>query len=411
MNEVLDNWKYQDFKVVLDVEIKEAAAGFVRIGYLLKIARDTRVLEESGYTTVADFAKAEYGLSKDVVSRYIAINDKYSENGYSDKLQERYQNFGVAKLAEMLTLPEAIAEELTPAITRNEIQEIKHELKEEQNTTELELMMETREVECENDLEYVVYEYMKVRENYKRFYEAYHEGIEQAAGVVEEIDRVFTDVDRMMEAIAPTGIANIRVKVPQIGRMMLNITGIEDDPVVVNMRTMEKETYSWDSIGEAFKKIYTFPSEDWKASYCSLYGDSVENSPVALVQLSEEAAEIQNADEILEDETEEITESEQAAVENEENSPVAPVQLSENHESTECEEDLSLEEPEVLPDQEDTATDEEERKNAQKLHTLKMLEKYYTFIMDDEKEIMDRILEDCKRRKREYGFEDVGSTL
>ena len=128
MNEVLDNWKYQDFKVALDVEIKEAAAGFVRIGYLLKIARDTRVLEESGYATVADFAKAEYGLSKDVVSRYIAINDKYSENGYSDKLQERYQNFGVAKLAEMLTLPEAIAEELTPAITRNEIQEIKHEL-------------------------------------------------------------------------------------------------------------------------------------------------------------------------------------------------------------------------------------------------------------------------------------------
>lgn len=40
---------------------------------------------------IAEFAKAEYGLSKDIVSRYIAINDRYSEGGYSDRLQDKYE--------------------------------------------------------------------------------------------------------------------------------------------------------------------------------------------------------------------------------------------------------------------------------------------------------------------------------
>lgn len=413
MEEVLANWKYQDFKYALDVEIKEAAAGFVRIGYFLKIARDTRVLEESGYTSVADFAKAEYGLSKDVVSRYIAINDKYSENGYSDKLQEKYRDFGVAKLAEMLTLPEAIASELTPDITRSEIQNIKHELKEEENTTDLEIMMEQprAEIELWNNLESIIYEYMKEPAHYERFYNMYHPQIKKAAGIIEEIDKIFADVDMLLNAIAPTGIANIRVKVPQVGRLMLNITGTEDDLVVINMRSMEKEEYSWDSLGEAYKKLYIVGAGDWKQAYTTLYGAIEENSQVAPVQLPEETAEILNTEAVATSQQEEAENTEEIEPETVENSQVAPVQLSENPENTECDEDFSLNPPEIEVEQEDTATDEEEKKNAAKLHTLKMLEKYYTYMMDDEKEILDRILEDCKRRKREYGFDDVGSTL
>ena len=88
---------YREFKFAMDVEVKEAAAGFVRIGYFLKVARDTDVLANSGYKNVAEFAEKEYGLTKDIVSRYIAINDKYSEGGYSDRLQQRYMTFGVAR--------------------------------------------------------------------------------------------------------------------------------------------------------------------------------------------------------------------------------------------------------------------------------------------------------------------------
>lgn len=59
----------------------------------------------------------------------------------------------------------------------------------------------------------------------------------------------------------------------------------------------------------------------------------------------------------------------------------------------------------------DTDTNEEEKENTRRLHALKMLEKYYIYMSDEEVGILERILEDCKRRKREYGLDDVGSTI
>ena len=59
----------------------------------------------------------------------------------------------------------------------------------------------------------------------------------------------------------------------------------------------------------------------------------------------------------------------------------------------------------------DTDTNEEEKENARRLHALKMLEKYYIYMSDEEVGILERMLEDCKRRKREYGLDDVGSTV
>ena len=54
----------------------------------------------------------------------------------------------------------------------------------------------------------------------------------------------------------------------------------------------------------------------------------------------------------------------------------------------------------------DTDTTEEEKANAKKLHALKMLEKYYIYLSEEEREILERMLEDCKRRKREYAIEE-----
>lgn len=54
----------------------------------------------------------------------------------------------------------------------------------------------------------------------------------------------------------------------------------------------------------------------------------------------------------------------------------------------------------------DTDTNEEEKANAKRLHVLKMLERYYIYMSDEELGIFERILEDCKRRKREYAIEE-----
>ena len=111
-------------KAELDGELQRTAEGFVRIGYLLKVARDTNVLAESGYNSVAEFAQAEYGLDKSQVSRFIRINDEYSEEGYSDRLQERYREFGYAKLSLMLLLPAAVNEEISANFSKSGPQNI-----------------------------------------------------------------------------------------------------------------------------------------------------------------------------------------------------------------------------------------------------------------------------------------------
>lgn len=59
----------------------------------------------------------------------------------------------------------------------------------------------------------------------------------------------------------------------------------------------------------------------------------------------------------------------------------------------------------------DTDTTEEEKENARRLHALKMLEKYYIYMNEDDLRCLEAMLEDCKRRKREYGLDDVGSTV
>lgn len=53
----------------------------------------------------------------------------------------------------------------------------------------------------------------------------------------------------------------------------------------------------------------------------------------------------------------------------------------------------------------DLDTTDQEKENAKRLHALKMLEKYYTWLSDEEVNILAAMLEDCKRRKREYSFD------
>ena len=143
MEQVMEYQKtYREYKAELDNELAKTAEGFVRIGYLLKVARDTDILRESGYSTVTDFAKAEYGIDKTQVSRFIRINDKFSEGGYSDHLLPQYQGFGYAKLSLMMLIPDEINEELTPNYSKSEIQAIKEEVEAEEKISDIEVMLE-----------------------------------------------------------------------------------------------------------------------------------------------------------------------------------------------------------------------------------------------------------------------------
>ena len=109
----------------LEAELRGAAAGFVRIGYLLRKIDETEGYKNDGSKSLTEWAKDNYGLSESSVSRFMAINRKYSIDGYSDQLRLEYAQYGSAKLSEMLALPDSDLQMVSPEMKREDIREIK----------------------------------------------------------------------------------------------------------------------------------------------------------------------------------------------------------------------------------------------------------------------------------------------
>ena len=116
---------WMSIKKELEDELRGAAAGFVRIGYLLRKIDESEGYKQDGYDSLTEWAEKEYGLSASSVSRFIAINKRYSIDGYSKQLRLEYAKYGQAKLQEMLTLPEEALQMVSPEMKRADIREIK----------------------------------------------------------------------------------------------------------------------------------------------------------------------------------------------------------------------------------------------------------------------------------------------
>lgn len=119
----LDDWL--GIKKELEEELRGAAAGFVRIGYLLRKIEESQGYKQDGCDSLEEWALKEYGLSASYVSRFKAINKKFSVGGYSKQLRVEFAKYGQAKLQEMLTLPEEDLQMVSPEMKRADIREIK----------------------------------------------------------------------------------------------------------------------------------------------------------------------------------------------------------------------------------------------------------------------------------------------
>lgn len=261
---------YKAFKQELDTELSKAADGFVKIGYLLKLARDTDILAESGYTSIADFAKGEYGLTKDVVSRYININDRYSEGGNSPCLADRYKGFGVAKLAEMLTLPDAIVDNISADTTKEEIKLIKKEYAEEQEISDIEVALEAAEVE-QNKTESTSPDAIYTPQNHMQqlIYDFLHGNPEEYLKLQFNSPDDYT-IENIANVLTPSGDRSIISRIPGVGRLMMTLHGAGTDVVVVNMRSGEKEKYTWEQLEEY---IYLICCPSVEQTYKNLWKD------------------------------------------------------------------------------------------------------------------------------------------
>lgn len=255
METLVNITNYEDYKCALKRELQATAEGFVRIGYLLKQARDTDILKTSGYENVNEFAQREFGLEKSQVSRFISINERFADPEYPDQLMDNYKGYGVAKLSLMLQLPDEINEEFTPEYSKSEIQAVKDEYDAEKEITDLEVLMEDQEGQQEEENQPIDDAIYQIGKNNTELYIEFHKAVNFKQ--MREKD--------WFELFAPSGERIYTLRVPRVGGMVLSFKGENEKPVLTNMRSNEKYEYSWERVIQAIQKIVPDIEEGTKA--------------------------------------------------------------------------------------------------------------------------------------------------
>lgn len=273
MEEMITYQNYEEYKNTVDRVLNKTVEDFVTIGFLLKKGRDTDILKDSGYANVNEFAEAEYHLDASQVSRFIRINDKFAVDGYSDRLKEEYRGYGYAKLAIMLTLPDELTEELSPTLSKTEIQAVKEEVEEEGKTTDIEVILEG-EKEEQRELD-------NLGKGLHQLFE------DEPELFVELYDREKKEcsLETVQEILAPDGEKVYSVRVQGYGRIMMFLKDSEDKITVFKVRSSEKEYYTWRAVKWYIDSLLEDKSgkERWEELYGKTFPEP-EKQEIAPVQ-------------------------------------------------------------------------------------------------------------------------------
>lgn len=182
-------------------EIKEklntVAENFVFVGYRLRQILDTGVFADAGYTNIYDFAERELSLNATAVSRFMAINKKYSVDGYGPELREQFKGYGSSKLSEMLTMSEEDCAVIASDTPVKQIREYKNFLKEEpkEDPDQMDFGEGSGEPEKEDGLKALLKDYFS----------------EEMGMLRRMLDDTATP-EILQEQMNPTGVHNIRYK-------------------------------------------------------------------------------------------------------------------------------------------------------------------------------------------------------
>ena len=256
--EIMTYSDYRGYKEQLDRAINETTQNFVVIGHLLMQARDTDILASSGYTSMGDFARSEYGLDESVTSRFINIAERYGDG--SGRLRAEYASFTYSKLGEMLTLPSEVASIVSPDMTVKDIREIKEEVQEEQQISDVEVMIEAAGQEEPDILAEFMKSYLEDRpEEFK------------ALCATEDITKAY-------DILAPQGRVTLIARVPGTGKIMISIESM-DEVKVVYVRENRSEKLTFKDIDDAASRLFErvpYPdSDDLGEVYSRIYGHEI----------------------------------------------------------------------------------------------------------------------------------------
>lgn len=271
MIEIIPTGTFDEWQQALDTEFSKSAESFIRIGYLLKIARDTDILKDTPYANVIDYAKTRYGLDKTQVSRFIAINERFGSKEDDSALGDKYKGFGYAKLALMLNMPDEIIEEISPDYSKSEIEDIKKEIDEEKKISDIDFLIEGKE-EC----------IKKLNELEQVLHQLFHDNPE----LFMKIHTSTYETAELIDIFAPAGEMIYSVRLLGVGRLMLSIKADSGRITITNVRNMEKTEWNIEELAESVINIFSMavdtedPAKAWTSIYKEEYPKKAEVAPV-----------------------------------------------------------------------------------------------------------------------------------
>ena len=120
-----ENMTYQEAKGILQEKLDYMKKNFIAAGYYMKYIRDHELYREDGYESIWEFAEDNYGIKKSTASRWMSMNDKFSQGGNSPVLAEEFRHFEKSQLQEMMYLDDKQIEAVTSDMTVKEIREVR----------------------------------------------------------------------------------------------------------------------------------------------------------------------------------------------------------------------------------------------------------------------------------------------
>lgn len=286
-------------------KLQETMGNFVFIGYRLKQIRDSGMYD--GCASVYEFAEREYGLDKSTVSRFMAINDKFSKRGNSVELRDEFVGLKQSQLVEMLALPVSDYELVTEATTVKDIRELKSFEKEAMNAPEGDTEAAHEDARKETPEE----DHGSPEETASS--EEAHEGAQAPAAdeavatsqqrewtplqkciidffknrldLLEEISPML-DEREIAEAIAPSGCTTHRK-----GIVFLTMMDYGKGVKYKQMGVPLPISMSWEKFYGEIHEIFFDHADDYKEHLCEIYPESVQkdleivnNSPVTVAK-------------------------------------------------------------------------------------------------------------------------------
>lgn len=150
MDDVLcmNEQEYQKLDREIKRSMKRTAAEVVRLGYFLRRMHDER-LYLVHYSDFDSYVREELHIDYSKANRFMNINKKYSFNGNSMVIDEKYEEYSQSLLEEMLNMPEELEAKVTPGTSIRQVRDIKRQTKQQEQENALDV--DYKEIEARQD--------------------------------------------------------------------------------------------------------------------------------------------------------------------------------------------------------------------------------------------------------------------